>query len=91
MIFIHGSLTKDIAYCFRAVRAMNETLKQNRLLREREEDRSFAHSPNDNISDLQKNVCLSHSCERVLSFTLCSLIFSINSIYSDVLYILLIG
>ncbi|XP_021273876.1 serine/threonine-protein kinase EDR1-like isoform X5 [Herrania umbratica] len=30
----------------RAVRAMNETLKQNRLLQERGEDRSFAHSSN---------------------------------------------
>ncbi|KAJ4729658.1 putative Protein kinase [Melia azedarach] len=44
----------------RAVRAMNETLKQNRLLREREEDRSFAHSSNDNTSDLQKNVSNFH-------------------------------
>ncbi|XP_029130878.1 probable serine/threonine-protein kinase SIS8 isoform X5 [Cajanus cajan] len=40
----------------RAVRAMNETLKQNRLLRERGDDNSFSHSPN-NSSDanLQKN------------------------------------
>ncbi|XP_031256032.1 serine/threonine-protein kinase EDR1-like isoform X2 [Pistacia vera] len=41
----------------RAVRAMNETLKQNRLLREREDDRSFTHSSNDRDNpDLQKNV-----------------------------------
>ncbi|XWS33041.1 hypothetical protein CRYUN_Cryun22dG0043600 [Craigia yunnanensis] len=42
----------------RAVRAMNETLKQNCLLQERGEDRSFAHSStNRNESpDLQKHV-----------------------------------
>ncbi|KAL7000566.1 mitogen-activated protein kinase kinase kinase [Sarracenia purpurea var. burkii] len=42
----------------RAVRAMNETLKQNRLLREQADDRSFSYSSNDrNIgSDHQKNV-----------------------------------
>ncbi|OMO61068.1 hypothetical protein COLO4_33587 [Corchorus olitorius] len=42
----------------RAVRAMNETLKQNRLLQERGEDRSFAHTSNDQNEspDLQKNV-----------------------------------
>ncbi|XP_061346294.1 serine/threonine-protein kinase EDR1-like isoform X2 [Gastrolobium bilobum] len=42
----------------RAVRAMNETLKQNRLLRERGDDNSFSHSPNNRSSDanLQKNV-----------------------------------
>ncbi|KAI4333845.1 hypothetical protein L6164_018604 [Bauhinia variegata] len=41
----------------RAVRAMNETLKQNRLLREHGDDNSFSHSPNDRNSgrDLQKN------------------------------------
>ncbi|XP_029130877.1 probable serine/threonine-protein kinase SIS8 isoform X4 [Cajanus cajan] len=45
----------------RAVRAMNETLKQNRLLRERGDDNSFSHSPN-NSSDanLQKNVANFH-------------------------------
>ncbi|GKV17157.1 hypothetical protein SLEP1_g27693 [Rubroshorea leprosula] len=31
----------------RAVRAMNEALKQNRLLRERNDDKSFAHPSND--------------------------------------------
>ncbi|XP_022750799.1 serine/threonine-protein kinase EDR1-like isoform X2 [Durio zibethinus] len=42
----------------RAVRAMNETLKQNRLLQEHGEDRSFAHSSTDRNEspDLQKNV-----------------------------------
>ncbi|KAL2594224.1 hypothetical protein AAZX31_12G199600 [Glycine max] len=41
----------------RAVRAMNETLKQNRLLRERGDDNSFPNSPNNSSSDanLQKN------------------------------------
>ncbi|KAF7833918.1 serine/threonine-protein kinase EDR1-like isoform X1 [Senna tora] len=41
----------------RAVRAMNETLKQNRLLR-RGEDSSFSNSPNDtnSIGDFQNNV-----------------------------------
>ncbi|XP_004487152.1 serine/threonine-protein kinase EDR1 isoform X2 [Cicer arietinum] len=45
----------------RAVRAMNETLKQNRLMRERGDDNSFSHSPN-NSSDanLQKNVSNFH-------------------------------
>ncbi|KAJ9147114.1 hypothetical protein P3X46_029312 [Hevea brasiliensis] len=42
----------------RAVRAMNESLKQNRLLRERGDDRSYAGSldDKDNGPDLQKNV-----------------------------------
>lgn len=39
---------------------MNEKLKQNRLLREQEDDSSLSHSPNDRISseELQKNVCV---------------------------------
>ncbi|RZB76934.1 probable serine/threonine-protein kinase SIS8 isoform X3 [Glycine soja] len=46
----------------RAVRAMNETLKQNRLLRERGDDNSFPNSPNNSSSDanLQKNVSNFH-------------------------------
>ncbi|XP_024047159.1 serine/threonine-protein kinase EDR1 isoform X3 [Citrus clementina] len=44
----------------RAVRAMNETLKQNRLLQERGEDRPFTHSSNDNTSDLPKNASNFH-------------------------------
>lgn len=44
----------------RAVRAMNETLKQNRLLQERGEDRPFTHSSNDNTSDLPKNTSNFH-------------------------------
>ncbi|XP_054815943.1 probable serine/threonine-protein kinase SIS8 isoform X2 [Prosopis cineraria] len=46
----------------RAVRAMNETLKQNRLLREQRDDRSFSNSPTDRSSggDLQKNVSNFH-------------------------------
>ncbi|KAG8659892.1 probable serine/threonine-protein kinase SIS8 isoform X2 [Manihot esculenta] len=42
----------------RAVRAMNESLKQNRILRQRGDDGSFANSPDDkdNGPDLQKNV-----------------------------------
>ncbi|XP_059449968.1 probable serine/threonine-protein kinase SIS8 isoform X2 [Corylus avellana] len=43
----------------RAVRAMNETLKQNRLLREQGDDRSFSPS-NDRNSDLQKDVSSFH-------------------------------
>ncbi|XP_022149639.1 serine/threonine-protein kinase EDR1-like isoform X2 [Momordica charantia] len=41
----------------RAVRAMNETLKQNRLLREQGDDRSFSHSSNErnSSSDVQRN------------------------------------
>ncbi|KAH9791349.1 protein kinase domain-containing protein [Citrus sinensis] len=42
----------------RAVRAMNETLKQNRLLQERGEDRPFTRSSNDNTSDLPKNASI---------------------------------
>lgn len=56
---------------FRAVRAMNETLKQNRLLRERGDDSSYVHSPNDGntSSDLQKNVNHSyHMLEHILYF-----------------------
>ena len=43
----------------RAVRAMSETLKQSRVLREQGDDGSFPYSSNDrNIdSDHQKNVC----------------------------------
>ncbi|KAH9742885.1 protein kinase domain-containing protein [Citrus sinensis] len=44
----------------RAVRAMNETLKQNRLLQERGEDRPFTRSSNDNTSDLPKNASNFH-------------------------------
>ncbi|KAJ7948444.1 putative Protein kinase [Quillaja saponaria] len=46
----------------RAVRAMNETLKQNRILRARGDDSSFSHSPNGGHSgtDLQKNVSNFH-------------------------------
>ncbi|KAL2331625.1 hypothetical protein Fmac_019206 [Flemingia macrophylla] len=51
----------------RAVRAMNETLKQNRLLRERGDDNSFSHSPN-NSSDanLQKN-CDQGTSQKAMS------------------------
>ncbi|KAM5578337.1 serine/threonine-protein kinase EDR1-like [Rosa sericea] len=38
----------------RAVRAMNETLKQNRLLREQGDERSYCHSSNDS-NNLQNN------------------------------------
>ncbi|XP_028065497.1 serine/threonine-protein kinase EDR1-like isoform X4 [Camellia sinensis] len=53
----------------RAVRAMNETLKQNRLLGEQGDDRSFLYSSNDgNIgSDHQKNVrsCILHDRDEI--------------------------
>ncbi|XP_027348692.1 serine/threonine-protein kinase EDR1-like [Abrus precatorius] len=55
-ISITPEIGDDIA---RAVRAMNETLKQNRLLREQGDDSSLPHSPNDRTSSaaaLQKNV-----------------------------------
>lgn len=41
----------------RAVRAMSETLKQNRLLRGQEDDRSFSHPSNErnSSSDVQRN------------------------------------
>lgn len=56
----------------RAVRAMNETLKQNRLLRERGEDGSFTHPSDDrnSSSDLQKNVCFNYPRIRRLGLTL---------------------
>ncbi|GMG98523.1 hypothetical protein Nepgr_000363 [Nepenthes gracilis] len=46
----------------RAVRAMNETLKQNRLLRERGDNRSFPGSPSDRNSEMNplKNVSNYH-------------------------------
>ncbi|MED6161263.1 hypothetical protein PIB30_059088 [Stylosanthes scabra] len=46
----------------RAVRAMNETLKQNRLMRERGDDNSFSHSRNNqsNEANLQRNVSNFH-------------------------------
>ncbi|KAL5797393.1 hypothetical protein ACOSQ2_002213 [Xanthoceras sorbifolium] len=58
-ISITPEISDDIV---RAVRAMNETLKQNRLLQGREEDRPFTHSSNDrgNTSDLQKDVSNFH-------------------------------
>jgi len=45
---------------FRAVRAMNETLKQNRLLMEQGDDRLFTNNlgDKDNGTDLQKNVSI---------------------------------
>ncbi|XP_057953384.1 serine/threonine-protein kinase EDR1-like isoform X3 [Malania oleifera] len=54
-ISITPEISDDIV---RAVRAMNETLKQNRLLREQGDDRPFSYSANDrnSNSDLQKNV-----------------------------------
>jgi hypothetical protein len=44
----------------RAVRAMNEKLKQNRLLKEQGDGSSLSQSPSDRISsaELQKNVCV---------------------------------
>ncbi|KEH39300.1 serine/threonine-protein kinase EDR1 isoform X3 [Medicago truncatula] len=46
----------------RAVRAMNETLKQNRLIRERGDDNSFSHYPSNRSSDadLHKNASNFH-------------------------------
>ncbi|XP_024638131.1 serine/threonine-protein kinase EDR1 isoform X2 [Medicago truncatula] len=54
-ISITPEIGDDIA---RAVRAMNEKLKQNRLLREQGDDSSLPHSPNDRTSsaELQKNL-----------------------------------
>ncbi|XP_035538815.1 probable serine/threonine-protein kinase SIS8 isoform X2 [Juglans regia] len=61
----------------RAVRAMNETLKQNRLLREQGDDKSFSPSSSDRNSDLLKNVASFHrdghrdiSSERSALFSL---------------------
>lgn len=43
----------------RAVRAMTEALKQNRLLKEQGENSSYHHTSNkkDGASDLKKDVC----------------------------------
>ncbi|KAG4971936.1 hypothetical protein JHK85_038357 [Glycine max] len=66
---IGDDIVRCLKYCdnprslhCRAVRAMNETLKQNRLLRERGDDNSFPNSPNNSSSDanLQKNVSNFH-------------------------------
>ncbi|KAF4354323.1 hypothetical protein F8388_022985 [Cannabis sativa] len=59
-ISITPEIGDDIVSCdsvvFRAVRAMNDTLKQNRILRERGEDGSFSHPSDDrNISNLQND------------------------------------
>ncbi|PPD77746.1 hypothetical protein GOBAR_DD25328 [Gossypium barbadense] len=55
------SMTPEISDdIVRAVRAMNETLKQNRLLQERKEDRSFSHSSTDRSPDLQENASNFH-------------------------------
>ncbi|KAI9177115.1 hypothetical protein LWI28_011259 [Acer negundo] len=56
-ISITPEISDDIV---RAVRAMNETLKQNRLLRERGEDGSFSSNDRDNTCDLQKDVSNLH-------------------------------
>lgn len=46
-----------ISFPFRAVRAMNETLKQNRLLRDHGDESPSAFSPNDkNLNHLTKQV-----------------------------------
>ncbi|TXG55032.1 hypothetical protein EZV62_020288 [Acer yangbiense] len=63
-ISITPEISDDIV---RAVRAMNETLKQNRLLRERGEDGSFSSNDRDNTSDLQKDVCVRLSEEKPLN------------------------
>lgn len=57
---------------FRAVRAMNETLKQNRLLRGQEDDRSFSHPSNErnSSSDVRRNV--GFICPGNGGLTLCS-------------------
>lgn len=64
-------ITQHLIAC-RAVRAMNETLKQNRLLREQRDDRSFSHSPTARSSggDLQKNVCLHFGGNHVICYYL---------------------
>lgn len=93
MIFIHRGLTQDIANCFRAVRAMNETLKQNRLLQERGEDRPFTRSSNDNTSDLPKNVHFSDfykwGLKFIYLFIFAFLMFSINLECCDGMHVLL--
>lgn len=67
--FLCVKIIQDIMNYFRAVRAMNESLKQNRVLREQGDDRSFANSldDKDNGPDLQENVC--YSCNNVTKFT----------------------
>ncbi|XP_039044914.1 serine/threonine-protein kinase EDR1-like isoform X2 [Hibiscus syriacus] len=59
-----NSMTPEISDdIVRAVRAMNETLKQNRLSQEHREDRSLSHSSADRneCPDLQKNVSNFHT------------------------------
>lgn len=52
----------EISWIFRAVRAMNETLKQNRISRERGEDRSLPTSPSrrNGGGNPETNVCRFH-------------------------------
>lgn len=68
--FLCVKIIQDIMNYFRAVRAMNESLKQNRILRERGDDRSFANSldDKDNGPDLQKNVCFSCNYKTTLQY-----------------------
>jgi hypothetical protein len=49
---------------------MNETLKQNRLMRERGDVNSFSNSPNNRSSDadLQKNVCFLYFAKNGVCF-----------------------
>jgi len=57
----------------RAVRAMSETLKQNRLQREQVAvDSSLFHSPNDRAGsmDLHKKVCLHYFCNNTVCYYL---------------------
>lgn len=68
--FLCVKIIQDIMNYFRAVRAMNESLKQNRILRQRGDDGSFANSPDDkdNGPDLQKNVCFSCNYKTTLQY-----------------------
>lgn len=53
-LFTYSSIMQYLMNSHRAVRAMNETLKQNRLLREQGEDGSL--DDRNRSSDIQNNV-----------------------------------
>lgn len=57
---IHVFFCISSELCCRAVRAMNETLKQHRLLRDNDDGSPSSYSANDqnNLIDPAKNVCL---------------------------------
>lgn len=58
MVFLSHLFYKIIMTDYRAVRAMNESLKQNRLLKEQQDTSMYAFGSTDQHgTDQQKDVC----------------------------------